>query len=101
MELVASKKNLGKLLARFVRSSLLSEKPFSKDGPTDPTFIVTGDRDFADEKRRLMTLVNRFNELGSEKASAQVHSFLGKLTGEEWAVMMYKHIDHHLRQFGA
>ena len=48
-----------------------------------------------------MTLVNRFNELGSEKASAQVHSFLGKLTGEEWAVMMYKHIDHHLRQFGA
>ena len=92
---------IGKLLARFVRSSLLSEKPFSKDGPTDPTFIVTGDRDFPEEKRRLMTLVNRFNELGSEKASAQVHSFLGKLTGEEWAVMMYKHIDHHLRQFGA
>ncbi len=92
---------IGKLLARFVKSSLVGEKPFSKDSPTDPAFIVTGDRDFEPERQRLTTLVNRFSELGPEKAAAQVHSFLGRLTGEEWAVMMYKHIDHHLRQFGA
>jgi len=29
-----------------------------------------------------------------------VHSFLGRLSGEEWGIMMYKHLDHHLRQFG-
>ena len=29
------------------------------------------------------------------------HSFFGRLTPEEWAVLMYKHVDHHLRQFGA
>jgi len=92
---------IGKLLARFVKSSLLGERDFGKDSPTDPTFIVTGDKDFEAERQRLTTLVDRFSELGPEKAAAQVHSFLGRLTGEEWAVMMYKHIDHHLRQFGA
>jgi hypothetical protein len=92
---------IGKLLSRFVRKSLLGEKPFGKDSPTDPTFIMTSEKDFAEEKQRLETLVNRFNELGPEKAAAQAHSFLGRLSGEEWAVMMYKHIDHHLRQFGA
>ncbi len=25
----------------------------------------------------------------------------GKLTGEQWGTLMYKHIDHHLQQFGA
>jgi len=28
------------------------------------------------------------------------HSFFGKLTPEEWAILSYKHLDHHLRQFG-
>ena len=28
------------------------------------------------------------------------HSFFGRLVPEEWAVLMYKHLDHHLRQFG-
>jgi len=27
--------------------------------------------------------------------------FFGKLSGKEWGELMYKHIDHHLRQFGA
>lgn len=92
---------IGKLLSPFVRSSLLGEKPFSKNSPTDPAFVMTGDKDFEAERRRLTGLVNRFCEAGLEKAGAQTHSFLGRLTGEEWAVMMYKHIDHHLRQFGA
>jgi hypothetical protein len=92
---------IGKIFAPFVRRSLLGEKPFSRNSPTDPTFIVTDERDFEAEKRRLTRLVNVFCESGPEKASSQVHSFLGKLRGEEWGVMMYKHLDHHLRQFGA
>ena len=94
-------KLIGKLLGPFVRSSLLGEKPFSKNSPTDPTFIVKGEKDFAAERQRLTGLVNKFCELGPEKASVHVHSFLGGLKGEEWGVMMYKHLDHHLRQFGA
>jgi hypothetical protein len=94
-------KLIGKLLGPFVRSSLLGEKPFGKNSPTDPAFIVTEEKDFEAEKQRLARLVNSFCDSGPEKASTCMHSFLGRLKGEEWGVMMYKHLDHHLRQFGA
>jgi hypothetical protein len=94
-------KLIGRLLGPFVKASLLGEKPFSKDSPTDPAFVVKTEKDFETEKRRLTGLVNSFCERGPEKASVQLHSFLGRLNGEQWGVMMYKHLDHHLRQFGA
>jgi hypothetical protein len=93
-------KLIGRIFGPFVRSSLLGEKPFSKSSPTDPAFIVTEEKDFEAEKRRLTGIVNKFCERGPEKAAVQMHSFLGRLNGEEWGVMMYKHLDHHLRQFG-
>jgi hypothetical protein len=92
---------IGKIFGPFVRSLLLGEKPFSRNSPTDPTFIVTDEKDFEAEKLRLTGIVNKFCECGPEKAAVQVHSFLGRLNGEEWGIMMYKHLDHHLRQFGA
>ncbi|MEO8431526.1 MAG: DUF1569 domain-containing protein [Acidobacteriota bacterium] len=91
---------IGKIFGPFVRKSLLGDKPFSRNSPTDPTFIVTDEREFDAEKRRLSTLVDRFCAAGPAKAGAQIHSFLGRMTGDEWGVMMYKHLDHHLRQFG-
>ena len=94
-------KLLGKLLAPFFRAKLLGEEPFSRNSPTDPTFVVADARDFAAEKARLRRLVDTFAKGGPEPAARQVHSFLGRLTGEEWGVMMWKHLDHHLRQFGA
>ncbi len=92
---------IGKILGPFARSSMIGEKPFGKNSPTDPAFVVRDERDFEAERERLAALVRRFCELGPDNAAAQTHSFLGRLTGEEWAVLMYKHIDHHLRQFGA
>ncbi len=91
---------IGKLFGPFVKASLLGDKPFGRNSPTDPTFVVTGEKDFEAEKQRLTRLVNTFCDSGSEKASTRTHSFLGRLRGEQWGVMMYKHLDHHLRQFG-
>jgi hypothetical protein len=91
---------LGKIFGPFVKGSLVGEKPFGKNSPTDPTFIVTDGRDFAREKDRLVAIVGRFCERGSAAAGKQVHSFLGRISGDEWGVMMHKHLDHHLRQFG-
>ncbi len=51
-------------------------------------------------KQKLIGNVNTFCDSGPERASAHTHSFLGRLRGEQWGVMMYKHLDHHLRQFG-
>ncbi len=94
-------KLIGRIFGPFVKASLLGDRPFSRNAPTDPAFVVKDERDFEAEKRRLTRLVNAFCENGPEKASACTHSFLGRLEGEQWGVMMYKHLDHHLRQFGA
>jgi len=93
-------KLIGKILAPFVRKSVLGEKPFGRNSPTDPTFVVAEERDFNAERAHLLTLIDRFVERGAAAAGNETHSFFGKLTGDEWGTLMYKHIDHHLRQFG-
>jgi hypothetical protein len=94
-------KLIGKLLSPLVKKAILGEKPFSKNSPTDPTFVITDERDFAVEKTYLTNVVQRFCELGAASAGRQEHAFFGKLTGDEWGRLMYKHLDHHLQQFGA
>ena len=83
-----------------MRASMLGDKPFSHGSPTDPDFVIADKRDFDAERRRLTTLIQRFCERGPDAAGAQVHGFFGKLNGQEWGRLVYKHLDHHLRQFG-
>jgi len=92
---------IGRIFAPFVRSSMLGDRPFPRNSPTDPSFVVADARDFARERERLAGLVHRFCERGPAAAGKNVHSFLGTLTGDEWGVVMYKHLDHQLKQFGA
>ena len=92
---------LGKILGGFVKKKVLGEAPFGKNAPTDPAFVVGDSRDFAKERERLVALVSRFGAAGAADADGRVHSFFGRLAGDEWGVLMYKHLDHHLRQFGA
>jgi transposase InsO family protein len=47
-----------------------------------------------------MWATRRFARLGPEGCTKHPHSFFGRLTPQEWAMLMYKHVDHHLRQFG-
>ena len=94
-------KFIGKIFAPLVRKSTLGEKPFSRNSPTDPSFRVAEDRDFAADRTRLTELMARFVERGPAEAGKAPHAFFGKLSGDEWGVLMYKHIDHHLQQFGA
>ena len=91
---------IGKILSPFVRSSVLGDKPFSKNSPTDPTFVIADTRNFESERARLIADVDRFVQLGPEHAGKQTHSFFGKMTGDEWGKLMYKHLDHHFQQFG-
>jgi LPS sulfotransferase NodH len=45
-------------------------------------------------------MIDRFVAAGPKGCTTHPHSFFGRLTAEEWAILMYKHLDHHLRQFG-
>jgi len=92
---------VGKIFAPFVRKGLLGERPMPRNSPTDPTFVVADERDFEAERERLIAVIARFWKLGPDKAGDYTHSFFGRLTGQEWGRVMHKHLDHHLRQFGA
>lgn len=89
----------GRLFGWMLKSFYAGAKPFSKNSPTDKSFIVSDVRVFDHEKDRLIKLVNQFSEGGEEKCTTQPHCFFGKLTPAEWGIGMYKHMDHHLRQF--
>ena len=91
---------IGKIIVPFIRNSIFSEKPFGKNSPTDPTFVVADERALDTERDQLLKLIDRFVAQGPDSAGKQTHSFFGKLTGAEWGELMHKHIDHHLQQFG-
>jgi hypothetical protein len=52
------------------------------------------------ERQRLRESIDRFASGGSGICTKHPHFFFGPLTPVEWAVLMYQHLDHHLRQFG-
>jgi hypothetical protein len=78
---------------------MLGDRPFSKNSPTGPELIVHDQPELEDEKRRLDDLLVRFAAAGSTAADGRIHGFLGALTGDQWGRYMWKHIDHHFRQF--
>ncbi|MCX6174836.1 MAG: DUF1569 domain-containing protein [Ignavibacteriales bacterium] len=91
---------IGKLIGKFFKSSGVGEKPIKKNSPTNPAFIIKNPEAFENEKQNLIGLINQFHQGGEAKCTTNPHSFFGKLTPAEWGSLQYKHLDHHLTQFG-
>ncbi len=92
---------LGRIVGRMVKPMLLrNDKPMRLNSPTAKSLIVTDGRDLETERERLREFIDRFSAAGPAGCTTNPHSFFGRLAPEEWAILMYKHLDHHLRQFG-
>ena len=88
------------ILKAFVKKQVVSEKPYPRNGKTAPQFLIKSEKDFNTEKRRLIDYIEKTNALGeSHFDGKESHSF-DKLNKVEWNTMFYKHLDHHLKQFG-
>jgi len=92
---------LGILLGPWIKRVVLSEKPFKRGLRTHKSFLVTDERNFDEEKERLKQHVLKFFSYGKEKIGRYPHPFFGRMTPDEWGTSIYKHLDHHLKQFGA
>lgn len=92
---------LGKLIGWMFRKGFVGETPFRRNSPTGPDFIIRDEPDFRRAQERLTALVTEFHALGERGCDGNIHGFFGRMTGAEWGVTQYKHLDHHLRQFGA
>ena len=92
---------LGRIIGRMVKPKALgNDEPMRRNSTTVKDLVVQDERDLGTERERLCGLIDRFAAAGPEGCTTHPHSFFGRLTPEEWATLMYKHLDHHLRQFG-
>ena len=86
-----------KLIGPFIKPLLYNDKPFKKNLGTAKSFIMTGAKEFEKEKQGLVQMINDFSEA---TMSDEPHPIFGKMTKEEWSKGTWKHLDHHLQQFG-
>jgi hypothetical protein len=91
---------LGKALSWMFKGQFLGEKPFRRNAPTGPDYVIKNEPEMEMTRERLKALITKFHTLGPEGLDGNVHPFFGKLTGKQWGETQYKHVDHHLRQFG-
>jgi hypothetical protein len=88
------------ILKLFVKSTVVGDKPYKKNSKTAPQFLITNARNFVEEKARLTDYLKKAQSLGEDYFDGKESHSFGKLTKQEWNNMFYKHLDHHLTQFG-
>lgn len=92
---------IGRIIGRFFKDGFTNDQPLKINSPTGPTMVITDSRDFEKERTEVSRLLKKMYEGGEKGATTHPHSFFGKLEPREWGITAYKHLDHHLRQFGA
>ena len=90
---------IGKIFGKMaLRKMIKNEKPFDKNIPTSAQFKVKeSNGDLESEKSKWISLIKEYENYSNPNF---VHDFFGKMTKEQIGVLVYKHTDHHLRQFG-
>ena len=73
--------------------------PFPKGAPTAPELICRQATDWPAEMKALESAFDRL--VARDPAGPwRDHPAFGRMTRRAWGVLIYRHTDHHLRQFG-
>ena len=90
---------LKKMIFSLMKSMMYNDKPWKRNIPTGKEFIINEEVDFYSEKSVLLNIVAEFHNK-KDQAEWPIHPVFGKFTKEQYGKMNYKHLDHHLTQFG-
>lgn len=88
------------MLKTFVKKIVTNEAPYKRSSRTAPAFVIKGNRDFGREKQRLTGFIDKTRQLGPGSFEGRKSHSFGVLSVQEWNNMLFKHLDHHLTQFG-
>lgn len=91
---------IGKAIGWIFKPGFLGEKPMPRNAPTGAWLKIEDDPEFESTREKLKRSMTEFHDLGESGTDGNVHGFFGRLTGKQWGETQYKHLDHHLRQFG-
>jgi len=92
---------IARLLKGYIRKMVLSDKPFERSIQTNPQFLENLNNNFQESKQRLLKELHTFKNLPLEEIRKIKHPLFGYLSPEDRGWAQYKHINHHLEQFGA
>ena len=79
---------------------MLFNLPWPHGAPTAPEYKSDVSRDFEAERRRCLELIDRFAARRIDE-DGWAPAVFGKISGREWSCLQARHLDHHLKQFGA
>ena len=88
------------LLKTFVKNGVVNEVPYKKNLPTSPAFRIKNEKNFDEEKARLIAFLEQTLAVGEAGFEGRESPSFGPMTAKEWNNLFYKHLDHHLTQFG-
>ncbi|MEQ8419159.1 MAG: DUF1569 domain-containing protein [Arenibacter algicola] len=90
---------IGKLFGKMALKRMIKDdRPLDRNIPTSDQFKVqTIDGDLESEKLKWIDLIYKYENYNNPRF---IHDFFGKMTKEQIGILVYKHTDHHLRQFG-
>jgi hypothetical protein len=91
---------IGFILKTFIKKSVTNEVAYKQNSKTAPQFIITDARIFDVEKQRLKDYIAKTAALGEQHFDGKESHSFGTLNKTEWNNMFYKHLHHHLSQFG-
>ena len=75
--------------------------PFPKNVPTAPELLARAPRDGAPTSASCGRCVERFARAAAERRRGRSIRRSAGCRTRAWGVLVYRHMDHHLRQFGA
>ncbi|RRO16451.1 DUF1569 domain-containing protein [Flavobacteriaceae bacterium 14752] len=85
---------------KFMKPTLYNDKPWKQGLPTAKEFVIRNTEDFEVEKSKLKALVERMHKSESFFSPSKEHPIFGNMKSWMWGQSAYKHLDHHLKQFG-
>lgn len=88
-----------KLMMKLYKPLLYNDKAWKHGLPTVKEFVINTPADFNPEKEKLTALINEFTTK-KDTTNWPEHPLFGYFTPQQWGQMQYKHLDHHLTQFG-
>jgi len=86
-----------RLFAPLIRRMVLSDKPYPRGTRTHPQYVQAEERNFEKEMLRLLAALDSFIDAGPR---ASRHPIFGHMSAPERGWSCFKHLDHHLTQFG-
>lgn len=92
------------LIGRLIKPLVFNDdKPIRRNAPSAPELFPADPTqcEFEREQAQLIVAIDSFVTKGAACCSQHPHPFFGPLNPQQWAILSYKHLDHHLRQFGA